>query len=247
MRLTEKLSVKIGNLLFRNAFFLYNYLYKIFKRRQDKSEIVLMRKYILPRHVILDVGANIGFYTSLFSELVGDSGKVHAFEPDPLNFEHLKKNISTLKNVQLYDKAVGDKNESIRLYRSPMLNVDHRTYPVTDYTEIVKVESITVDSLVKGNVDFIKIDIQGFEYRAFQGMQGILDRNPGIKIISEFYPDGLKAAGSNAFQFFDFFSKRGFRVFIIEKDGSLCPVTSPVFNENVSSGFYCNLFIYRDI
>jgi len=104
------LSIKLGDFLYKNAFPVYNLIYPIFKRKQDKHEIALLNKYIKNGDVVLDIGANIGFYTKILSDLVGSTGKVYAFEPDKTNFSYLQKNASVLKNVSLINKAVSVPN-----------------------------------------------------------------------------------------------------------------------------------------
>jgi predicted methyltransferase len=123
----SSLSIKIGDFLYKNLFPVYNIVYPVFKKNQDKHEISLLNKYIRKGDVVLDIGANIGFYTKILSALVGEQGKVYAFEPDATNFSHLKKNAGHLKNAVLINKAVSDKTGKITLYQSDLLNVDHKT------------------------------------------------------------------------------------------------------------------------
>ena len=208
------LSIKLGDFLYKNVFPVYNIIYPIFKRKQDRHEIALLKKYIKKGDVVLDIGANIGFYTKILSDLVGETGKVYAFEPDKTNFSHLKKNAGNLTNVEFINKAVSDKTGTITLYQSDLLNVDHKTYETKDYTSKTEIESVAMDDIIpKHRVDFIKIDIQGFEYFAFQGMQQIFKTNEDLKIITEFYPLGLHNAKINAFDFFDLLWKNNFIVY----------------------------------
>ncbi|MBK7140367.1 MAG: hypothetical protein IPH74_15715 [Bacteroidetes bacterium] len=57
----------------------------------------------------MDIGTNIGFYTEIVSKLVGSTGKIHAFEPDSLNFQRLQKKLLGCSNVNLVQKAVSIK------------------------------------------------------------------------------------------------------------------------------------------
>jgi FkbM family methyltransferase len=129
------------------------------------------------------------FILKYLSDLVGETGKVYAFEPDKTNFHHLRNNTQNLTNVEFINKAVSDKTGKITLYKSELLNVDHKTYETENYTEKIEIDCVAADDVVADKkVDFIKIDIQGFEYFAFQGMQQIFDSNKNLKIITEFYP-----------------------------------------------------------
>lgn len=213
------LSIKLGDFLYKNAFPVYNIIYPIFKKNQDKHEIALMNQYIKKGDVVLDIGANIGFYTNILSDLVGANGKVYAFEPDKKNFSHLQKNAAGLKNVVLINKAVSDKTGTITLYQSDLLNVDHKTYETQDYTSKTEIESVAIDDIIADKkVDFIKIDIQGFEYFAFQGMQQIFAANEDLKIITELYPYGLNNSGIKVDEFISFLRKSDFYIYRMQEN-----------------------------
>lgn len=198
-------SIKLGDFLYKNAFPVYNIIYPVFKRRQDKHEISLLKKYIKKGDTVLDIGANIGFYTKILSDLVGSTGKVYAFEPDKTNFSHLKKAAGNLKNVELINKAVSNKTGVITLYQSDLLNVDHKTYATNDYTSKTEIECVAIDDVILDKkIDFIKIDIQGYEYFAFQGMKEIFKANDDLKIIAELYPYGLNNSGIKVEEFVSF-------------------------------------------
>ena len=212
-------SIKLGDFLYKNAFPIYNIIYPFFKRRQDKQDIALMRQHIKKGDIVLDIGANIGFYTKILSELVGETGKVYAFEPDKKNFSYLQHNAGHLKNVTLINKAVSEKTGTITLYQSDLLNVDHKTYATEGYTSKTEIECVAIDDFIPNhNVDFIKIDIQGFEYFAFKGMKEIFNANDHLKIITEFYPLGLFNAKINAVDFFELLWENGFVVYKTENE-----------------------------
>lgn len=212
-------SIKLGDFLYKNAFPVYNIIYPFFKRRQDKQDIALMQQHIKKGDIVLDIGANIGFYTKILSELVGDSGKVYAFEPDKKNFSYLQQNAGNLKNVELLNKAVSDKTGIITLYQSNLLNVDHKTYATDGYTSKTEIECVAIDDVLPNHkVDFVKIDIQGFEYFAFMGMKVVFDVNKNLKIITEFYPLGLHNAKINPLDFFELLWKNNFMIYKTENE-----------------------------
>ncbi|MFN8261138.1 MAG: FkbM family methyltransferase [Chitinophagales bacterium] len=212
-------SIKLGDFLYKNAFPVYNIIYPFFKRRQDKHDIALMQQHIKQGDIVLDIGANIGFYTKILSQLVGDEGKVYAFEPDNTNFGHLMRNAGHLKNVEFHNKAVSDKTGTITLYHSDMLNVDHKTYATENYTSKSEIPCVAMDDIIpEQKVDFIKIDIQGFEYFAFKGMQQIFNKNKSLKIITEFYPLGLQNANIDATELSNFLWQHGFIISKTEND-----------------------------
>ncbi len=239
-------SIKLGDFLYKNAFPIYNIIYPIFKKRQDKHEIALLKKYIRNGDVVLDIGANIGFYTKILSDLVGESGKVYAFEPDKKNFSYLKQNTGDLKNVEFINKAVSDKSGEITLYQSDLLNVDHKTYATENYTSTAVIECIKADDAVAGQkINFIKIDIQGYEYFAFKGMQEILKYND-LKIITEFYPYGIKESGVSITEFFNTFKENKFTVFLCEFDTLIPFRMEDIPNyEKLGKDIYFNLCLIK--
>ncbi len=215
------LSIKLGDFLYKHAFPVYNVIYPYFKRRQDKHDIALMHQYIKKGDIVLDIGANIGFYTKILSALVGESGKVYAFEPDKTNFNHLMKNAGHLKNVVFFNKAVNEKTGKITLYHSDLLNVDHKTYPTENYTSTTEIDGVAPDDVIPGHkADFIKIDIQGYEYYAFLGMKEIFKQNENLKIITEFYPYGMKNAKIDASIFLSYLKDFAFNFYQMN-DGKL--------------------------
>ncbi len=215
------LSIKLGNFLYKNAFWLYRPLYAVFKNRQDQFEIELLKKHLKQGDVVLDIGANIGYYAELISKLVGENGRVHCFEPDSTNFKHLQQHCSGISNLVLNNTAVGPKTEKLKIYTSKNLNVDHRTYEPEDYDAVLEIDAVSIDDYLKGKelkVQLIKMDIQGFEMQAVQGMKDTLKNNPGLKIISEFWPYGLRKAGSSALAYFEFLRQNGFTVQLLKNN-----------------------------
>jgi FkbM family methyltransferase len=209
-------SVRFGNFLFRYFYALYKPLYAVFKRRQDRAEIALLKKYIHTGDNVIDIGANIGFYASILSELAGEKGSVHCFEPDALNYQRLLKTTSARPNVHTYNVAVGAESGELKLYLSGELNVDHRTYASDNYTSVTTVKCIALDDMFEDKkVDFIKMDIQGFETHALKGMDKVLKSNPHINVVSEFWPYGLRHAGSSCTDYFEALERLGFTCYLV--------------------------------
>jgi FkbM family methyltransferase len=207
-------SIKLGDILYKHFFPLYRPLYFAYKQREDAFEIKVIRSLIEQGQTIIDIGANIGFYTNIFSDIVGTSGKVHAFEPDVINFSHIKKISAKKNNVVLQQKAVSNKTESLKIFTSKLLNVDHRTYPIKQYETSYDIEAVSIDDYVEGafKVDFIKMDIQGHELKALRGMKKTLDAFQPI-LLTEFWPSGLKQAGDSADQYLSLVQSYGYSIY----------------------------------
>jgi FkbM family methyltransferase len=212
--------------LFRKAYFIYRPVYHLYKLQIERGERAIIRKMVMPGNCVLDIGANTGFFTGLFSKLTGKTGSVHAFEPHPQNFRHLSSNMRRRKNVIVNQSAIGSSTGTVRMYVSPELNVDHHTYSAPDENRAyIQVPCTTVDEYCKDKkVDFIKIDIQGFELSALEGMKQTIRNNSSLSIISELWPYGLLQAGGNWRTYTGQLEKLGFSLQIVS-DRGLIPLS----------------------
>lgn len=171
----------------------------------EKYETELLKKIIKPSMVFVDIGANIGYYSLVAAKLVGQSGKVYAFEPDPINYSLLLSNIETnhFTNIVPIQKAVSNQAGSVKLVLDRGNFGAHTLSESNIQTErrgFVEVEAITLDAFFKaeGNstVDFIKMDVQGSEGRVIEKAHHILKHND-LKILMEFWPQGLRNMGTD--------------------------------------------------
>lgn len=125
---------------------------------------------VRPGQVVYDIGAHVGYYTLLASELVGSHGQVIAFEPVPSNLKYLKNHlaINHIENARVFDLVVSDRDGMCQFREGPTTTTGH-----IDPTGGVAVRTATLDSLVqRGEVPpphVIKMDIEGAEYTALQG------------------------------------------------------------------------------
>ncbi|MFA4818169.1 MAG: FkbM family methyltransferase [Parcubacteria group bacterium] len=203
----------IGNMIYKKLYFVYKPLYFAYKKISDRKKIQALKKIIKPGMVVVDIGANIGFYSILFSKLVGATGRVYAFEPDEENFRHLERNTINLKNVSINKKAVSDKSGKIKLYVSDDLNIDHHTYDAGENRKFIEIEAVSLDDFF-GNkpIDFIKIDIQGYEYYAILGGEKLFSRADKLMILSEFWPYGLNKVGIKPLAYLELLKKSNFQI-----------------------------------
>lgn len=214
-------SIALGNFLYKNCFPIYKLTYKAFKNKQDAFEISLIKKHVKAGDTVLDIGANIGFYAELLSNFVGEKGKVHCFEPDATNFKHLKNRCQHLPNVYINHKAVSHKTEVIKIYTSKQLNVDHRTYKPDVYDQEIDIDAVSIDdyflskNLALPEINFIKMDIQGFEMSAVKGMAQIL-QSSNLKMLSEFWPYGMKKAGTSVLEYYQLLKQYNFYIYLID-------------------------------
>ena len=185
------------NSVYKRAFPVYKILYFFYKRISDRGKIRLIRKWVRPGMTAIDVGANIGFYTMRLSRLVGETGRVIAYEPEGRNFSLLKRITRKRSNIVLRQAACGERAGALKLYVSADMNIDHQTYDADLGREIQEVPCVAVDEDLDEweRVGFIKIDIQGYDYFALKGMKRIIQRSPELLVFGEFWPYALKKAG----------------------------------------------------
>ena len=136
--------------------------------------------------VVLDVGANVGAFTIPLAEMVGDAGVVHAFEPDPRNFQTIAAQtvLNSKLNVRLHQAAVGsvDGHFPMAQYAThrQLINFGDRSLLLKrmmfDNEEQVNSRVMTIDSMQLDRCDFVKLDIQGMEMAALVGMKATLER-----------------------------------------------------------------------
>ena len=188
-------------------------------RSYEPFETSLLSAEIRPGMTIVDVGANIGYYTLLFSKLTGDQGRVYAFEPEPQNFSLLQQNLARNQrtNVVALNRAVSDRAGESFLYLSTENYGDHQAYPSEDGRRKVPITMTRLDDCVKGPIDLIKMDVQGFEAHALNGMEAVIAASPGLTIFTEFWPEGLHRAGSDAADFLCRLRSFGLEIFFINE------------------------------
>jgi FkbM family methyltransferase len=235
----------LGNKVYEHAFPIYRLLYRPFKAYTDRAERQLLRRILFPGAVVVDAGANIGIYSEFLSRCVGPTGAVHSFEPSPDNFHRLRAATRNLANVHVSEAAVGEHSGKSQLYLSDKLNVDHRTYMADeDSRRSVPIEIVALDEYFKPGerVDLIKMDIQGYELHALRGANRVLEDNPDIKLLVEFWPYGLKQAGANWADLITALEQKGMTIRQVSNEG-LIPFHRSSTSETVD--WYVNLFASR--
>lgn len=188
----------------------------------ERFELKLWRSLCRPRDVVLDVGSNLGLYAFIAAQQVGPEGCVWAFEADPVNSRSLQQGLKAngYRNVQVVTAAVTDHMGTTTLF----IREDHRgdiqiAYPGEDRISI-SVPATTLDNTLAQNphVDMVKFDIQGAEVFAIAGMAEILRASPGLKVFSEFWPEGIRRCGQDPIDFLRHWRELGFAMWHIDED-----------------------------
>jgi len=151
-------------------------------------------KTIRPRWTVVEIGANLGYFTNLFQILVGTNGQVHAFEPVPSTFQQLQNSLPKGNNhCTLYNLGTAKEAGEVIFHipvndhgQATMYPHDCNTWKSREIEEVscsvIKLdEFIPISSLSK--IDFIKIDVEGAELPSLQGAEHILRKHKPLLFV----------------------------------------------------------------
>jgi FkbM family methyltransferase len=242
---TTSVLHRAANKLYERAFPIYRPLYAAYKIYTDRAERELLRKILFQGAVVADVGANIGIYSAFLSRCVGPTGLVHSFEPSPDNFKRLSATTHDLANVRTTQAVVGERSGECKLYISDKLNVDHRAYKADGNSRhVVQTRMMALDDYFEPGqrVDLIKMDIQGYELHALRGARRVLQKNPDIKLLLEFWPAGLKQAGVRWEELVETLQRLNMNLALVRTHG-LVSLDPRDIRDDIS--WYVNVFAHR--
>lgn len=183
---------------------------------------------VKPGMTVLDIGANVGYFTLLASRAVGPAGKVYAFEPEPGNFRVLSENlfVNGMTWATPVNKALWNTSGSSTLFVDSM-NLGGATMISGKFDlkadSSVAIEMVALDSYLPPgtHVDFIKLDAEGAEPKIIEGMAATLGANRAITILMEFCPQFLQAGGNDPSEFIGRLRDMGFAMQRLHEDGRL--------------------------
>jgi len=191
------------------------------RKWSDRSFYFLDRWYDLPTQLVmdafikkgdhvLDVGANFGHFALGAASLVGDTGRVDAFEPNPIVYSRLLQHISlnNLNHVTPHNLGAADQEMMLEL-NVPLVNSGEATFGKSQYDDkdVISCQVSRLDDVMRGSrVDFIKIDVEGFEVNALNGAREIIKLQKPI-ILTEVVSSHLENAGSSTAELHQFFRK----------------------------------------
>ncbi len=206
----------------------------LFFRVYERGELAFFHSACKPGMTFLDVGANIGFYTALASHRVGPSGKIIALEPDPESHGFLKQTIAAnnATNATALPVAAAATRGRLQLFVSSDNRGDNRLYQpdtsATTHQQSVDVETAPADELLEQHgvehVDLIKIDVQGAEGGVIAGLERTIRRSSGLVLMTEFWPHGLRQAGTDPKTFLEKLRGLGLELSELTDKGQLVPL-----------------------
>ena len=165
-------------------------------------------RYLKKGDIVLDIGGNIGQTALMMAKKVGNTGHIYSFEPYPSTFQQMKKNLSLnpgiSKKIQLENAALGAAPDNLMMYRDSVANsganrMTRETHATTNGKVAVPVSTIDIFAHQQqlNKIDFIKMDVEGFEFNVLKGGMEIITRHKPILFI-ELNDNNLREQGDNA-------------------------------------------------
>lgn len=179
----------------------------------DPGGTAYFGRLVKPGMTVLDIGAHVGYHACHAGRLVGPTGLVLAFEPEPRNYELLLANVwrNGLGNVVCFPWAVTEATGFARLYLHATNTGDYRLRDDGE-RDSIPVRAVRLDDMlvVRPPVDVVKIDVQGGERGAVAGMAGLLASSPSVRVMLEFWPFGIRRLSEDPQGTLDYYRSLGF-------------------------------------
>lgn len=198
--------------------------------------LAIVKKLLRTGDTFVDIGGNIGLYTIYGSQIVGLAGKVLTFEPIPSHCVRIRENLAlnNITNFIVFETALGDKTGIVDLEipeggNQGCFSVSNNAEPIKSGENKTRAKISRFDDVIRDNdpskISLIKIDIEGAEFMALQGMQEMFSKFCPSVII-ELNQIALNRLGSNSFAVISWFQDKGYRGWTISITGRLQELSS---------------------
>lgn len=198
----------------------------------ENAECSFEERFVRPGMTVLDIGAHRGFHTLLLSSKVGKRGHVLSFEPSPSDLKRLNLHlrINLCRNVKVYDYALGEEDGSANLYVVQVNTVLNSLRPPDTVLQasptpvvVRKLDNVLSQAQI-GNVDFIKLDVEGGELGVLKGAEQMLQKVPRPVILCEVMEQRTRPWGYPSRLIVEHLSRRRFVWFELNACGEPLPV-----------------------
>lgn len=216
--------------------------YNWYKVLVEAGEIKSLQNYVKAGEVVIDIGANVGFFTKRFAKWVSDGGFVIAVEPEEANFKELLKNLNktgTTEFVKTFQGVAAEEAGTLKLAINPIHPGDHKIGQ-----EGIEVPAFTIDDLVRESaaprVCLIKIDVQGAEERVLQGAQETIKRDHPALFV-EMDDVAMRKMDSSAERVINLLMSYGYIIQRLEKNSKTIQISTEEAIEICQNGKYVDL------
>ena len=210
--------------------------YEIFMRGcYEESTIAAMRSMLEPDMTFFDIGTHFGQYTLMAAAQVGPNGAVHSFEPGPIQYGFLSRNVALnhYKNVCLNNVALSDRAGEMD-FVVPSLGSLGQSHLATAGESGHKVHVITLDGYCEENdikkIDVMKVDVEGAEMQVFKGANNVLRDFPPTAIFYETIDILNKNFGYTCDEMHEVFESRGYSINVV-LDKKIVPISKEKRND----------------
>lgn len=213
----------------------------------EAAEGAWLRTVLAAGQTVVDVGANVGYFTVLAAKAVGPSGSVVAVEPERENLRLLRANVwrNGCDNVRIVAAAAAATRGLLALRRSPTNAGDHQVHDEAGADDAL-VAAVALDDILAGEpVDVVKIDTQGADHLVVRGLRRTLAARPGAVVMVEFWLDGMDERGIDAGEVLHGYRALGRPIAVLDDDGVAEPATDAavLHAAEASPGRFLNLVL----
>lgn len=229
------LSTSLGRFLYKHAYFVY-------KRHLEAGSLQPLRNLVDPGSWVVDVGANIGFFSVLFCQWTSAGGRVLALEPEPRNYGFLLDSVGKWRRqgkVETLPLAVDCADGAAKLTLNPAHPGDHRLG-----TSGLDISTVTLDSVLAERnwppVSLVKIDVQGAEMRVLSGAAETIARLAPAFFV-ELDASALARFGSSPQAIFTLLAAAGYTAHSLDKQGLSLPLSPDAVASSAGSRSYTDI------
>jgi len=204
---------------------------RIFYGAHEPGEMALFKRLLRPGDIALDVGAHVGFFTSLAAAAVGPSGEVHAFEPAPDNYAALRVNVELngFRHVVLNLAAAGREAGRIELGTSAAGGPNTGGYTQGGEGRLFTAQAVALDDYVADRIGekpvrLVKIDVEGVEPLVLDGFGRCLQTRPPDALLIEVNVDMLGLHGFRVLDIVEPLAAAGYALYRVGPLGRLRPL-----------------------
>lgn len=182
----------------------------------EPAETALFAARLRQGLTVVDVGANVGYYSLLAASRVGPSGSVYAFEPDPVSAERLSRTVrrNAIHQISVQEVGLGDSAGNIELFIPVVEGNRTPTMVPHGHRNVVSVPITTLDTFCANRgiprIDVLKIDVEGFEPDVLRGADRLLRSGLIGVILIEFNQIWLNCRGTSSDELYDLLVSYGY-------------------------------------